>query len=250
MLAKEPVGYRTDYRRFIILSGPRTGSNYLLTMLRSHPNIYARGELFNRLCIFDYESHPLHAELLRRRQADPEKFLRRICFFPLQASMAASGFKLFYRHVDGPLHWFPFLLRQEPNFRVIHLKRRNVLRQYYSLQRAMQDDQWWTTKQTSPPACITIDPGGCLRFLADMDAFRDRFDAIFRDIQLEVWYEDLATDPDGVVNRVQEFLGVSIQPLTSRLQKQNTAPLSACIQNFKDVRERLRGTSWEWCTKE
>lgn len=245
MLAKEPAGTRTDYRRFIILGSPRTGSNYLLTLLRSHPNIYARGELFNRLCVFDYENHPLHAELLRRRQADPENFLRRFCFFPLQASMDASGFKLFYQHVDGPLRWFPFILRQEPDIRIIHLKRRNVLRQYYSYQRAMLDDRWWTVAQETPSTCITIDPDACLRFFASTVTLRNRFDAIFRDVQLEVWYEDLIADKEGVMRKVQEFLGVPVRTLQSNLKKQNPFPLRECITNHNEVRARLLGTEWE-----
>ncbi len=39
----------TDYRRFMILSRTRTGSTMLLSLLNSHPNVYAEGEIFRAL---------------------------------------------------------------------------------------------------------------------------------------------------------------------------------------------------------
>mgnify|MGYP006437466411 CR=1 FL=1 len=38
-----------NFTKFIVLSRSRTGSNLLISMLNSHPNISAEGEKFSRL---------------------------------------------------------------------------------------------------------------------------------------------------------------------------------------------------------
>ena len=45
-----------DYKPFIILSRSRTGSNLLVSLLNSHPQIFCEGEIFGRLGVRSVDS--------------------------------------------------------------------------------------------------------------------------------------------------------------------------------------------------
>jgi hypothetical protein len=100
--------------RFIILGRPRTGSNMLVYALKAHPEIYARGEIFQRIGCRDFRD-VLQATAPRRR------------------AVKAVGFKLMYNHpLDRDLPELWDHLRTDKSIQVIHLERRNFLETHLS----------------------------------------------------------------------------------------------------------------------
>ena len=126
--AAEPV-------RFIILSGPRTGSTMLVTTLNSSPQITYFGELFKfmedtvgfglgGIDIPGYDNHSVAD--LELRNSDFKAFLNQRIFVEMKG-VIATGFKQHYSHFLG----FPGLrewLVEQRDMRVLHLHRRNLLR--------------------------------------------------------------------------------------------------------------------------
>ncbi len=130
-LASEGCGFT----RFVILSGARTGSTMLAQALNSSPDIICFRELFNlKTNEIDYSVEGYddrNADDLALRKGDPVRFLRERIFCQHPDSVKAVGFKFHYVHFWA----FPGLweaLTEDTDLRVLHLKRRNLLRMLLS----------------------------------------------------------------------------------------------------------------------
>lgn len=140
-----PVGEGRDYTRFVILSGPRTGSTVLAQALNSSRDILCFREVFNyTLDAIDYSVEGYNngsAEDLALRARDPIGFLRERIFCRHPGKIRAVGFKFHYLHFWG----FPGLweaLADDRQLRVLHLKRRNMLRMLLSHKIAESTGVW------------------------------------------------------------------------------------------------------------
>lgn len=63
---------------------------------------------------------------------------------------------------------------------------------------------------------------------------------------LHVFYEDLAADFAGEMERIRAFLGVPAIRLIPQTAKQNTQSLAERIGNFETFRAALAGTQYAW----
>ena len=129
----------TDRVRFLILSGPRTGSTMLVSALNSSPEITCFGELFRFMeetvgfgaggfDIAGYDNHSVAD--LELRNSDFKAFLNQRIFVEMEG-VIATGFKHHYSHFLG----FPGLrewLVEQRDMRVLHLRRHNLLRMLLS----------------------------------------------------------------------------------------------------------------------
>lgn len=119
----------TDYTKFIILCTPRTGSNWLHTLLNSHWQIFSYGEAIRRAIESETPLNQLSLETL--------------IYTPHQTRIKAVGFKLFYEYWNDPAYK-PFMQEaiKDKGIKIIHLTRNNILAQYTSLQKAEKSEIW------------------------------------------------------------------------------------------------------------
>ena len=131
---------RANGVRFIILAAARTGSNLLRGLLHSHPQCFVGGELFNHV-YFDRRYIPWCPDwssderakinhddtLIDLRKADPVRFIERLFEITRHWGHQAIGFKLMYWHPEMYKEAGDYLVG-DTSIRVIHLKRRNLLR--------------------------------------------------------------------------------------------------------------------------
>jgi len=222
-----------DYVPFIVLSRSRTGSNLLVSFLNSHPHAYADGEIMGRLGTQD------------PRRAVDEAFGRQARY------IRAKGFKLFYYHpVDQDPRDLGAVLLGIEDLRVIHLRRRNVLRTLTSRRIAEARDQWTsieTTAGSSPqPASVVFDPDELRQQFEqtcrwELEAQRDFAGHPVHDLI----YEDLVEDPVGRFRGVTDFLGLAPCVPDTPFHRQNPQPLSQLIDNYEDLRNSFRGSPWQ-----
>ena len=141
----ESVARSTGYSKFIILGAARTGSNMLVQALNSSPELTCFGELFHPNLDFlgfnveGYDNFDNKDRALR--DGDLPAFLRERVYCAHPEATQAVGFKLLYGHVWG----FPGLLgalTEDTEIRVLHLKRRNLLRTMLSLKIAETTGVW------------------------------------------------------------------------------------------------------------
>jgi LPS sulfotransferase NodH len=238
--------------RFVILAAPRTGSNWLCTLLDSHPEILCHHEIFNPdgiHCALSQRGGRLDLGTVQDRERDPMGVLQRVWEEGL--GFAAVGFKM-TRGQDARV--LEHVLA-DPGVRKIILKRRNRIRTFVSERIAETTGEW----ESYPDRYEDRDLGkGRVRVrveVTDLDRHRalneQYYDGICRSLAasgqpfLELRYERLGFDQER--RRVLGFLGVSSDPtgLKAGTRKQNAAALPELIANFDELRARLRGSDLE-----
>jgi LPS sulfotransferase NodH len=225
-------GHR-DYRPFVIVSQARTGSNLLVSLLDSHPQIDARGELLRRL-----GGVPVGDRLGAIYGRKPRR-------------IRAVGFKCFYYHPlddrNAPI-WTH--LQGVDQLHVVHLRRRNVLRTLTSRRLAGLTGDWVEhgsiagTAATAGKPTVRFNGPELREAFEQSEAWAATCEQRFRDHPvLDVLYEELIDTP-AVRDEILAFLGVQAQPLRTSMQRQNPEPLAQLIEGFDDLRSEFEHTRW------
>lgn len=241
----------SDYTRFVILGGSRTGSNFLISTLKSHSQINTFGEIFSCYdAIKGWDNTGYHQSRtnLSLIQNSPVRFLENRIFKRYPKHISAVGFKIFYYHAQGE-KWknvWTYLKDQE-ELRIIHLKRKNKLKTYLSLMMATKTGRWKATESPKEEnVSISLDYEDCLQVIKRIQEWEEKYDTFFsNNWKIDVFYEDLCRDFNGETKRIQEFLGVECEALKPSTYKQFTQPLSIAISNYLDLKRKFQGTTWE-----
>ena len=236
---------RSQTVKFVLLTTPRTGSSYLLSLLSKHRNIKTVGEIFN----FDHLPHPLVHEALY----SPVNYLKSRVFKEHSSPIMAVGFKLLYSHISldyfqkesslmslhtrhllvcskrlrdrivrfnnlvGDDHVQDVLrarfedvskfLTGEKAIRIIHLKRMNALRAYVSLKKALITDEWQFHLQSqNSDISFELTYDECLSYFKKTASDELNYHNLFADHEIiEILYEDLCEQKDDVLTPLGTF---------------------------------------------
>jgi LPS sulfotransferase NodH len=246
--------------RFVILSAARTGSTLLRYMLASHPGVFAGGEIFNPVeikrgiiswCELSHEQARINADekLMRLRESDPVCFVHELIKTTEAWGYPVIGFKWHY--------WLPMPedpaaqhLFADKSLRVIHLKRRNLLRQIVSFERALKTDQWARMPGEAPfelpPIELPIEKA--IFDLASLFYAEHDYERCFSGHpMLELYYEDLAQDPQAVGRQALAFLGVNpVAELSVPTEKMGVDSLRFAITNHDELKEKFKAALRRW----
>jgi len=225
------VGH-ADFTKFIVLSRSRTGSNMLMSLLNSHPEVIADHEILARLSGRDPR------DIVAQAYAKQPFYVK------------AKGFKVFYYHpLDGDSAALLDDLAGDGAISVIHLKRRNILRTLISRKIASTKGVWAATSAErlnvlGPKAVsFTVDElEDGFRRTRDWETDGDRRFAAHP--LLTVYYEDLVRDPDGSLAAVLDFLGLPHSALATDMRKQNPERLSDLLTNYAELKAAFAGSEW------
>jgi LPS sulfotransferase NodH len=246
------VGGLSNYTRFVIVGIARSGSTMLISRLNSHPQALVFGELFRSPDSVGWDIFPFvsyqNRKILSLYESDPIRFLKKCVFRRWPGSYKAVGFKLFYYQARTPQHSIVWdYLVEQPKIRILHIKRRNVLGQYVSLQIAHKTNVWSSSRPgTSNTQRIQLDVGACLNHFAWVRRLEEDYDTLFKNHEVRtVYYEDIARDARLELDAVQRFLGLRCETLPGRTARQQTRPLSQVISNYAELRGACVGTEWE-----
>ena len=248
-----------DYTRFIILARARTGSNYLRTLLRSHPSVIVSNEILRETAVIDgavvkepgidwscrdYWTTP---EILASRETRPVAFLENTVFRAFRPHVKAVGFKLFYNHAcAAPRSDIWPWLEADRAIHVLHLKRRNLLRVHLSFVQAARTDRWHDMEgRPSVQEPVRLDAAECLACFEQTRAWETEADQRFSaHPKLEVTYEALTCPDTGISRDIQSFLHLEVMALRPRTHKQSRLPLPEAILNYPELKARFAGTPW------
>ncbi len=242
-------GPETTPTWFVICCAERTGSNLLVSMLRSHPEIGAAGEIFNGRHLDDPIPWPPvwdRDDLVALRKTDKNAMLAELGQIATGQRLGAFGFKLMYYQAERNPEVVDFL-QGIPDLRVIHIKRHNRLRRFLSHTRAQQSDKWKNSAKDGArkpaPRPVHIDFRLCVRdYLVHMNKER-LIDETFANKSIHhVSYEDLESDPQSVAVAVLDFLGLPPRDLELGERKTGTDPLKDAIRNHDELRAMF--ASW------
>ena len=217
--------------KFVILGQTRSGTHVLGDLLNSHTGIHCDEELFDR-DIPRLMSPELYVEAKRKR------FKRQ-----------AYGFILHLRHLlmMKDLEQGAFLSHlHESGWRIIHVHRRNVVRQQVSLEVGKQRRTWHVTSQDAvPPGKVRIDTDDFVRRIR----LREIKSALEAELlahysPLPVVYEDDLLDAENhqsTLDRAFGYLGVPSMPVSTALVRTSRDSLRDMIDNYAEFEEAVAG---------
>ncbi len=243
------AGHR-DYVRFIVLGRSRSGSNYLRGLLNSHSQIMVLGEIFqNQESIgWAYPGYLNSKRVFSMYLNNPINFVEKKVYKKFPRQIAAVGFKIFYYHAqNGKQQQVWDYLRDQKTIKVIHIKRRNILRTHLSRKLAALTDTWVNTDDSRRSRqVLDLDYDECLKDFVQTRAWERSYDALFSDhAVVEVYYEDLASNYAALMLDVQKYLGVVPEVVAPQTYKQASRLLSEVITNYDELKARFSGSDWE-----
>lgn len=244
-----------DYCRFVVVGKGRSGSNFLFGLLNSHSQIFTFGEIFRRPNSIGWD-RPGYREYLQSRymislmQDNPVFFLEKEVFRKFPRNITAVGFKIFYHQAKGDSRESVWnFLKDKKDIKVIHLKRKNILKRLLSMKKAYVTGQWAKRNKDSEShdnIRISLTYDECLKEFTNIRHNQIKYDDFFADHQkIDLLYEDLAHDYENEIRRVQNFLGVEYEILCPSTYKQSSQSLSQEISNYFELKEKFQDTPWE-----
>ncbi len=248
--------------QFITLAQHRTGSNLVQSLLNSHPNVCAYGEIFGGSdkilwgADLQLEKAPRGAiaspeEWVKRRNADPVAFIKQIAFgSPGEGSVFhARGFKLFYEHCwEGYFRVVWEWLESQTDIRIIHLKRINLLRALASRFVAQKTGAYHMNAPGAEAARetrVAIHPREARLFFERAAIMERESDYRFRrHSSHNLYYEDVAHCHQVEMNRVFEFLEVEPAEVATNMSKQNPRSFPEMIENYDELKKAFEDSRW------
>jgi len=229
---------RNQVTPFVILFIERDGSTYMVSMLSTHPQINA-----------DYERFAVMK--VNGQSATEQIQWAKDLFSPsLITRQKAVGFKTKLKDVLD-IDAFTELLN-EKGVHIIQMHRRNVIKAAVSVinaRRLHEKTGVWNLRQESdrlPPATIDLDEFDHLVQQREMlDQELAAYVSQFQLPRLQVCYEDLLVDRDGVLRQIFDFIGVDWFDVQGSTKKNTGDDLREAIANYDDLRARYAGTRYE-----
>lgn len=224
--------------RYVILFDARMGSTHLTSLLRSHPQIRARGEVLGGV---RRRGEGAAAQLQEARRA-------------LEAGkrFRAVGFKTKLRDVLFSLDALTALL-EDRDARVVHMERHNIVKLAVSefnakrlARRGIDGGKLTDERERLSPA--VIDPGELREIIEARAAAHQKLRRYVESLDLPVEriaYEELLTDEAGVLRRLFRYLEIESAPVRSEMLKNTPDDLREAVSNFGELREAFAGTEYE-----
>jgi LPS sulfotransferase NodH len=232
---------------FFIAFAARSGSSHLVSLLKSHPDIYCHFEVFN-----DKRRFEEHDSLSFLNAKSVYQFLDML----FTRKKQAAGFKFQYpRQFSLYPDVLSYLLEKKREIRMICLYRKNILKQAISLQ-AMhllrKKHNLCNIKKDAGdvrlPSMITVDIAKLLQRLHRLQdtrnkllALRSMFDHVYT-----LSYEDLFYDEKKTCAHILDFLQVKNPlPLSTSMQKIVNDDLKKSVKNYPELCLAIKDTPFE-----
>ncbi len=239
---------QTPYQKFIVLTAPRSGSNYLSYLLHDHPQIMSIGEVY---CPDTIWGQPGKTEINHNpflkvfRDVFPVAFLKDVVFCKYPDNIKAVGFRFFYHHAEHYQSVLQHLLSLN-DLKIIHLKRMNLLDALISLRLAAKTQIWSSSRQPKRKLTqVKISYDECSEYFEKISVSREKFLEQFTGFPiLDVSYEKIVDSPREETKKVLRFLNVPQRNLNCSLKKQNLYAPREVIINFDKLKKQFNHTKW------
>jgi LPS sulfotransferase NodH len=236
------------------VSPGRTGSQLIKTLLQSNPSVYVFGEAFHS----SDKSESIFLERVSKGIRDPIQVLNQI--YEEDLRYKAKGFKLLYNQARGirepktakysqvafgdDLVWHE--LQRQQDIKIIHSIRDNGLARIISFNVALTSQVWhYNSDKDIPFVKIKLDPKYCEDEWSFCENTEKEVDNDFlKNPMFKIEYKDLSEDIQGTSKKIQDFLGIKTEKLTSQLKKVNSNPFDH-LENYEELKGYFKGTKWE-----
>jgi LPS sulfotransferase NodH len=275
----------SQMRRFFVVAHARSGSGWLDKLLKSHSRIVCAGELINPLASPALRQASCHDSTTRVNWINAKRALDAFFFGADGAQLVASNRTTPIEAIGCKLLLTQFLSKcgqrvreyaQQHNIRIIHLIRRNVVREavsWSSMDALAKSRGGWQQMHKSPhvlhpetreqlqitrnqsrfhanymlPQFIESSHSLATTLFAQTLRINRNRSTSTRPIDVHrIYYEDLAADPQHNLLLLQLFLGVEPETLHSSLLKihRDDTPIESMLSNAQQFIDYLRGTPY------
>ena len=214
-------------KRFLILFEGRSGSTHLISHLRSHSQVVAKGEIFAVV--------RQTKEWSIQRQIMSELYEQR-----RRRRIRAVGFKTKCRDIADQPAMQRYIARH--NISVMHLYRRNPVKWVVSNIRAealyKRNHKWNIRGDAEPLEAFSISPEEFFTQLKMYERVFSNLSGFVENLKvekLELAYEDLLADETDSLNRVFMFIGVAPEKTESNVKKNTSDDLSHAVSNLSEL---------------
>lgn len=211
-------------RLFAIVCMGRTGSQLLVRLLNSHPEIECKGELFGPHR--EYSEFPA----LTRRE-----FLEQHAY---DTDLPIKGFKMPFDWIlDHPGIFDDF---RHLGYRIVRLNRENVLAHLVSIKLAQRNNDWASRNRYSMET-TSIKESELWEFAGSRSSCNTVLNRFSAPLETAYFSYEALLAPE-LQRRLLKFLGAPPVALTTDTVRQRTRPLSETIENIAELRRALSGT--------
>lgn len=210
---------------FVIVTEPRTGFQWLSSLLNSHPDILCLGEIFNTK--EDVRIDGIGKTFRHMKDEAAVEYIQELT----KVCNKIWGFKLSYTYTqaDSCDGLWDYILDQK--WKIIHLTRSNLLDRYISFKIATTE-QNWTDKAYSSKTSIFADELIVASSLSMTHQSQIRSEIKHNPV-FEITYEQLRDRQ--VLEELQLFLGVKPLILISNISRQRNKPQSEMVVGYKEL---------------
>ncbi len=221
--------------RLCILTTGRAGSELLVGLLDGHPHMRCEGELL----------------AIPRRE--PFRFLRGRTRVAWLQRLGAYAFKINAQNLAlTSRRWtLPTYVRAliDDGFRIVRLRRTNLLRQALSTMRAGQT-QTFHVREAMRAGALRIDPIEVIHVMRRFESRDEYLDDLLRnDDTLELTYEDdIECDDRRADTLARVFTLAGLEPvaaLASPLRQTTPRRFADAVENHDEIRSLITGTRYE-----
>ena len=202
---------RLDFRKvtplrksYLVASSYRCGSSYLCWLLWNTGLLGAPSEVLN-------PTSELPALINRLKTSSSKDYITKV-FERRTSKNGVFGVKAHFHHFQAFLDQYPPLLERLAPLTYIYINRTDKVAQAVSMARALQTNVWHKRMEEGPKPSVRYDREMIANCLADIEqqdlAWRRWFEA-HNVVPFELTYNDLTTNPDGVVRSIIERLDVA-----------------------------------------
>lgn len=225
---------------FCILTTGRSGSELLVHLLDSHPQIRCEGEILIEHRDFPFLFARGRMRAARHRGAEAWGFKINQLFLSERFGGA---------HIRGGLPRLVGRLRGH-GFRFVHVRRRDTLRQALSGLRADLTGVYHLLRTDDERiGAFDVDTGELVRLLHSLRAQDAELTALVETVpHRTLWYEDHLQRPDSQQAAVDElcgWLGLRSAPVVTEFEKLAPASLRDQVKNYDEIVRALGGTPFE-----
>ena len=224
-------------RKFLVFAQGRSGSTLLVDLLNSHPDVFSYGELLQEDVVTNVRRPRLFVEGLLTLSRRP-----------------TSGFKVKVSQLSGAQRRDPGEVLadfERHGWKLIHLKRSNILKHAISSVRAEKTGQFHNIGGSGKPgsAAVRIEVEELLENLRARQrqaAAESRALAALPHLTVEYESDLTGTENQKVaLRRVFEYIGVEPREATTVFRKVTAERLEDSVSNFAELEVALRGSEYE-----
>ena len=178
-------------------------------------------------------------ELIKQRNTEPIEFIEKYVFKNYQKNYKAVGLKYFYdhdRHLKNKSSLIDYFI-QNKDIKVIHMKRKNLLKTLYSYKRALNQKNWHNQEKNEFKTELSVNE--CEIYFNDIIKRQQQFDNLFIDRVFQVNYENFITKTTKILVDIQTFLGVSNQIQQNEIKQNINKPLKQVILNHEELKNHF-----------